>query len=404
MSGKALDFLFGAKIKGKEERDKTGFLYTTSDKVGKWINDSLIPTTILGIKNLEEPIHIWVDTTLQWILDECVKWVPTITKSIDDAMYGALLNALPFGLGKKLTDARDAFKDQFISNVEQLKTKARMRSQIYGYNVYSYSQMQGRSYLDDVPKTATDLNKSLTNLKKSSDKLQGNDFEHLKLASEDLTRAFNDLVFSMYGVGGGGGGGGGAARGGGRGAVGGKVAGWKGTKGAGNATWAGAMAGGWSRVFEQYPWEDRSSNYGPRNNYLGVPYEVGLGVNLQKQYGVSSRIKGQNDWVKIQMGDGTVQWRRVLETSARPSGIEFWSSKQGQYIQHGEKARIIGTSHGKPADVTINYHVTNHINGGDNIEGKMAAAHKKHIDQMSKDLGEVVYLHNRANFDGARAV
>jgi hypothetical protein len=55
--------------------------------------------------------------------------------------------------------------------------------------------------------------------------------------------------------------------------------------------------------------------------------------------------------------------------------------------------------------VVINYNVggvTIHGTGPD-MEHRLAAYHRRHIDQMSRDLEEVVYRRNRANFDGAAA-
>jgi len=38
------------------------------------------------------------------------------------------------------------------------------------------------------------------------------------------------------------------------------------------------------------------------------------------------------------------------------------------------------------------------------MDHQLAAAHRRHIDQMKRDLAEVVYLNNRAAFDGAKAI
>jgi hypothetical protein len=162
-----------------------------------------------------------------------------------------------------------------------------------------------------------------------------------------------------------------------------------------------------------------------------VPNEIGLGTNLQKQYGVSPFKR--NDWVKVQFADGTVQWRHLMETSAAKgnSGIEFWSASRNEYLRHGSTAKIIGVSHGQPSDlnavdlskktaptpaksdalkdssgnpVSVSYNVTNHIHGGEDLERRMAAIHKQHIDQLTKDIAEVTYRNNRSAFDGAHAV
>jgi hypothetical protein len=38
------------------------------------------------------------------------------------------------------------------------------------------------------------------------------------------------------------------------------------------------------------------------------------------------------------------------------------------------------------------------------MEHRLAEYHRRHIQQMRRDLAEVVYMNNRAAFDGARAV
>jgi hypothetical protein len=55
--------------------------------------------------------------------------------------------------------------------------------------------------------------------------------------------------------------------------------------------------------------------------------------------------------------------------------------------------------------VTINYHapITTHGTGSD-LEHRLAAYHRRHTDQMRRDLAEVKYMNNRGAFDGARAI
>ena len=54
--------------------------------------------------------------------------------------------------------------------------------------------------------------------------------------------------------------------------------------------------------------------------------------------------------------------------------------------------------------VTINYHAPITIHGtGPDMEHRLAAYHRRHIDQMTRDLEEVVYRRNRSAFDGATA-
>jgi hypothetical protein len=72
--------------------------------------------------------------------------------------------------------------------------------------------------------------------------------------------------------------------------------------------------------------------------------------------------------------------------------------------QAASARRVAGTSDrlAESRDITINYHAPITINGTDpGMEHRLAAYHRRHIDQMKRDLAEVVYLNNRANFDGA---
>jgi hypothetical protein len=55
--------------------------------------------------------------------------------------------------------------------------------------------------------------------------------------------------------------------------------------------------------------------------------------------------------------------------------------------------------------VAINYHAPITIHGtGPDLAHRLAAYHRRHIDQMRRDLAEVEYMNNRAAFDGARAI
>jgi hypothetical protein len=38
------------------------------------------------------------------------------------------------------------------------------------------------------------------------------------------------------------------------------------------------------KVFEQYPWEGHSSNYGPKGNRLSSGYGVGVGKNIRHSF------------------------------------------------------------------------------------------------------------------------
>jgi hypothetical protein len=83
------------------------------------------------------------------------------------------------------------------------------------------------------------------------------------------------------------------------------------------------------KVFEQYPWEGHSSNYGPKGNRLRSGYGVGVGKNICR----SLRLQ-QGDW--IHMPD--VGWRRINESSSKSDGIEFFATREDEY--KGKHPRI----------------------------------------------------------------
>src|SRR5271166_4024792 len=76
------------------------------------------------------------------------------------------------------------------------------------------------------------------------------------------------------------------------------------------------------KVFEQYPWEGHSSNYGPKGNRLNSSYGVGLGKNIS-----SSLLLRQGDW--IHMPD--IGWRQINEFSSKKDSIEFFASYRDEY-------------------------------------------------------------------------
>jgi hypothetical protein len=76
------------------------------------------------------------------------------------------------------------------------------------------------------------------------------------------------------------------------------------------------------KVFEQYPWEGHSSNYGPKGNRLTSGCGVGVGKNICHSLQVR-----HGDW--IHMPD--VGWRQINESSSRGDGIEFFASYRDEY-------------------------------------------------------------------------
>jgi len=71
------------------------------------------------------------------------------------------------------------------------------------------------------------------------------------------------------------------------------------------------------KVFEQYPWEGHSSNYGPKGNRLKSGYGVGVGKNIRRALQVR-----HGDW--IHMPD--IGWRQINECSSKNDGIEFFAT------------------------------------------------------------------------------
>ena len=76
------------------------------------------------------------------------------------------------------------------------------------------------------------------------------------------------------------------------------------------------------KVFEQYPWEGHSSNYGPKGNRLNSGYGVGVGKNISRSLQVR-----QGDW--IHMPD--IGWRQINESSSKSDGIEFFATYRDEY-------------------------------------------------------------------------
>ncbi len=71
------------------------------------------------------------------------------------------------------------------------------------------------------------------------------------------------------------------------------------------------------KVFEQYPWEGHSSNYGPKGNRLKSGYGVGVGRNISR----SLRVR-QGDW--IHMPD--IGWRQINSAAGSDDRSPFYPS------------------------------------------------------------------------------
>src|SRR5271166_2661236 len=76
------------------------------------------------------------------------------------------------------------------------------------------------------------------------------------------------------------------------------------------------------KVFEQYPWEGHSSNYGPKGNRLNPTYGVGVGKNIRRSLQVR-----QGDWIHMP----NIGWRQINESSSKNDGIEFYATHRDEY-------------------------------------------------------------------------
>jgi hypothetical protein len=83
------------------------------------------------------------------------------------------------------------------------------------------------------------------------------------------------------------------------------------------------------KVFEQYPWEGHSSNYGPKGNRLSSGYGVGVGKNIRHSLQVR-----HGDWIHLP----EIGWRQINECSSKGDGIEFFATYRDEY--KGKHPRI----------------------------------------------------------------
>jgi hypothetical protein len=76
------------------------------------------------------------------------------------------------------------------------------------------------------------------------------------------------------------------------------------------------------KVFEQYPWEGHSSNYGPKGNRLSSGYGVGVGREIRRSLQVR-----HGDWIHLP----EIGWRQINESSSKSDGIEFFATHRDEY-------------------------------------------------------------------------
>src|SRR5258707_252290 len=153
---------------------------------------------------------------------------------------------------------------------------------------------------------------------------------NLATATDLLTENFSKLNNTIAGGGGNGGGGGG---GGGGGAFCGTPIPYR--KGSGGFPTETTPTAQGYRILEEYSYEGRSSQIGPRGNVIKTG-EIGLGHELEKQYNIK-----QGDWVQTS-GHG---WRKVTESSNSAYGIEYHADKPGQFAGGSEREKILSVRH-----------------------------------------------------------
>jgi hypothetical protein len=76
------------------------------------------------------------------------------------------------------------------------------------------------------------------------------------------------------------------------------------------------------KVFEQYPWEGHSSNYGPKGNRLNSSYGVGVGKNIFR----SLQLR-HGDWIHMP----NIGWRQINESSSKKDSVEFFATYRDEY-------------------------------------------------------------------------
>jgi hypothetical protein len=75
------------------------------------------------------------------------------------------------------------------------------------------------------------------------------------------------------------------------------------------------------KVFEQYPWEGHSSNYGPKGNRLSSGSGVGVGRDIRRSLQVR-----HGDWIHLP----EIGWRQINEISSKSDGIEFFATHRDE--------------------------------------------------------------------------
>ena len=101
--------------------------------------------------------------------------------------------------------------------------------------------------------------------------------------------------------------------------------------------------------------------------------------------GITADTRITKDFIGSAAGLAFMKQQAALEAGGKyPLSDEQWKRAQDKWR---------GKSEGKPINIT--YNVTNHISG-DGLHHQIAELHRKHIEQMRKDLEEVNYRHERS--------
>jgi hypothetical protein len=415
----------------------------------KWVNDSLVPKVTDWLNKLEPVFRSWGKSIVRWIWEEILASIKATSGGYDfndPKFWWSLLitgdpgqkkpqvprPAIPLAPHPPLVPPAHrvpGLRGSLIGTEGLLGSEMLSASERAGYSSSGYrtgNRVPGlRGQIDDTTRSLKDMDKWVK-------KLTGNDFTHLNIATQDATtslgnfnNALMDLITRMTGQGG--------------------------TVGqGGKPVGTGGMLGG-ERVQRQAPFpgavramsewapgdpKTRATQYGAAGTHLQLN-DVAMSVSLMKQMGLKL-----GDYIDILDKSGKVllAHQHIMDTSwfnnpvRDTHGIELWgrpdigwasirpSMGAGELakmqlggIVRRPTAAVLGESGpeavvplnragGIGANVTINYNVTNHIHGGEDLENRMAAIHRRHLDQLHRDMEEVTYRQNRAAFDGASAI
>jgi hypothetical protein len=129
--------------------------------------------------------------------------------------------------------------------------------------------------------------------------------------------------------------------------------------------------------------------------------DIALSPDQLKLYPLGTYV----DIVDPTTGQVLRRHRRVADISYKSPGhpnyrtFEIWNDRIKQ-----DRARIRRSQDQTPTSVpiTIHNHIENHFHGGEaDQHHRLAEAHKRHIDQLKKDLREVIWEQKPSSFNNA---